>query len=218
MKKYSSRSLLTCCLAAMALAFSACGTVNTNHDIHFTDDGEVVKDSVGKEFCMQDPSKINFYVEVSGSMNGFFRANQQTYFKSDLWKILSYFAPVSTGVNVLTNDGNEGARFSHEEFRNRMNTGTFMSTASTKVPLMLQTIVNDLGKDSTAVAVLVSDMKYSPVGSLAPDVLMTQYSSDISSILGRFGKAVSLVCATSNYIGTTNQEICSRSLLLSDSW
>jgi hypothetical protein len=92
-----------------------------------------------------------------------------------------------------------------------MNTGAFISTASTKVPLMLQTIIDNLDTNSNEVAVLVSDMKYSPVGAAAPEVLLTQYSTDISKILGKFGKAVSLICATSDYLDREGRIICDRS-------
>lgn len=212
MNKSFSQSVFISCFVAVAFVFSACSsTVNTNHDPHFDDEGYLIKDSLSKPFKMAVPSKASFYVEVSGSMNGFFRANQQTYFKADLWNIISYFTPISSGVNVLTNEGDDGARFTNEQFRTLMNTGAFLSTASTKVPLMLQTIINGLRQDTTSVAVLVSDMKYSPVGSLAPSVLMTQYSSDISSILGQFGKAASLVCATSNYVDRNGQNVCEKS-------
>ena len=61
------------------------------------------------------------------------------------------------------------------------------------------------------VAVLISDMKYSPVGSAAPNVLITQYSTDVSKILGKFGKSVSLVCATSDYLDRTGHSITERS-------
>lgn len=211
MKKYSAWGVILMGLAVVTFELFSCSPVNTNSNPHFDEDGYIIKDTLSKEFKMEEPSKVNFYVEVSGSMNGFFRANQQTYFKADLWKILSFFSPVSSGVSVLTNDGNQGAHFSNQEFRNMMNTGSFISSASTKVPLMLQTIISELGEDSSAVAVLVSDMKYSPVGSLAPNVLMTQYSSDVSSILGEFGQSASLICATSNYLDKNSQVVCERS-------
>ena len=79
-----------------------------------------------------------------------------------------------------------------------MNTGGFASNASTHVPTMLQTIIDDI--DSTKTAVLVSDMIYSPVGDAAPDVLLTQYSTMISQLFGKAQKAVSLVAAKSNFI------------------
>ncbi len=190
------------------------GPINSNFDPHFgveDQDGLLLADSAESKFCIQQPSKLKFYVEVSGSMNGFFRANKPTQFKTDLWSILSYYSPITPEVSVLTNDGTQGASFRHAQFQTKMNTGSFVSTASTKVPLMLQTIISGLDVEQGEVAVLVSDMKYSPVGSAAPQVLMTQYSTDVSQILGRFGEAVSLICATSNYLDRQGNEICPQS-------
>ena len=76
---------------------------------------------------------------------------------------------------------------------------------------MLQSIINNLNTDAGEVAVLVSDMKYSPVGNAAPEVLMTQYSTDISRILGDSQKAVSLIGATSNYLDKSGNVICDKS-------
>lgn len=190
----------------------SCGNIiNTNYDSHFTDDGILLKDSTESVFELQHPSKIKFYVEVSGSMNGFFRANRPTHFKADLWNVLSYYSPIAPEICILTNDGNEGASLPQSQFQTLMNTGAFISSASTKVPVMLQSIINNLDTEAGEVAVLVSDMKYSPVGAAAPAVLMTQYSTDVSKILGEYGRAVSLVCATSNYLDKAGNEVCSTS-------
>jgi len=205
------KTILNALLPALALVLWGCGSVNSNGDPHFDEDGHFLGDSTTAEFRMECPREVSFYVEVSGSMNGFFRANQPTDFKADLWNVLTYYRPLSRGVNVLTNDGDRGASLSHSEFQTLMNTGSFVSSASTQVPLMLRTIIGNLMSDSTQVAVLVSDMKYSPVGSSAPEVLMTQYSSDVSAVLARYGKAVSLICATSNYLDSKGQDIAARS-------
>ena len=181
--------------------FNACGNVNTLGDRHFSEDGYFIADSTDTtSFVLSPPSQIKFYVEVSGSMNGFFRANKPTHFKADVWQILSYYSQISPDVTILTNDGNAGASISMSDFRTKMNTGAFVSSASTRVPLMLQSIMDNLQPDEGEVAVLISDMKYSPVGAAAPDVLLTQYSTDISKILGNDGKAVSLIGATSDYL------------------
>ena len=76
---------------------------------------------------------------------------------------------------------------------------------------MLQSIINSINTDEGEVAVLISDMKYSPVGSAAPQVLLTQYSTDISTIFGKFGKAISLVGATSQYLDKSGTSICDQS-------
>ena len=195
----------------MAITFVSCGgsVINTNCNPHFTEQG-YLKDSIN-ESSESSLSRIKFYVEVSGSMNGFFRANKPTHFKKDVWEICSYYEPIANDVTILTNSGSEGSSFAMNDFQTRMNTGAFISAASTKVPLMLQSILSTLDADRGEVAVLISDMKYSPVGSAAPNVLITQYSTDISRILGKFGKSVSLVCATSDYLDRTGNVITERS-------
>ena len=203
------RKLLSVVIA-ITLVSCGGGLINTNYDRHFTDEGYLKKDSIEK--ASETPlSRIKFYVEVSGSMNGFFRANKPTHFKRDVWEICSYYEPIANNVTILTNSGSEGASFAMNDFQTKMNTGAFVSAASTKVPLMLKSILSTLDADNGDVAVLISDMKYSPVGSLAPNVLITQYSTDVSRILGNFGKSVSLVCATSDYLDRTGNVITERS-------
>ena len=194
------------------LTNSCSSNLNPVYDEHFDKEGHILpdyKDSFAFEPCV--PSTIKFYVEVSGSMNGFFRANRPTHFKTDVWEILSYYSLLAQDITVLTNNGSRGETLSHKDFQTKMNTGQFISTASTKVPLMLQSIIENLDTDAGEVAVLISDMKYSPVGNAAPKVLMTQYSTDISQTLGEFGQAVCLIGATSNYVDKTGNDVCERS-------
>lgn len=204
------KTIATCFIAFFIVSCNS--NVNTVYDENFDKEGHFLKDSINKDFFIsKQPAKVKFYVEVSGSMNGFFRANRSTDFKSDLWEIINYYSPIASEIFILTNEGDQGLSFSLGEFQTKMNTGTFVSTEATKLPLMIQTIIDNLDAEAGEVAVLVSDMKYSPVGDAAPEVLMTQYSTDISKILGSFGKAVSLICATSNYLDRSGNEVCSQS-------
>ena len=194
------------------LAISCGSNLNSIGDTHFDDEGYLIRDSLQQPpMVLTQPSHIKFYVEVSGSMNGFFRANKATEFKTDVWEILNYYSSISEDVRVLTNDGSMGASLTLSAFQAKMNTGQFVSSASTKVPLMLQSIINDLDAESGEVAVLISDMKYSPVGQAAPDVLLAQYSTDISTIFGKSNLAVSLIGATSDYLDKTGKSSCDRS-------
>lgn len=198
-------------IASMAL-FSCGGSVNTVNDPHFDEDGYLVKDTLESQpFRPVHPRTIKFFVEVSGSMNGFFRANAPTKFKEDVWRVLTYYSPAAPEVTILTNDGSQGASVPISSFQTQMNTGAFVSSASTKVPLMLQTIINSIDADAGEVAVLISDMKYSPVGAAAPQVLLTQYSTDISSIFAKCGKAISLVGAKSQFLDKGGNSICNES-------
>lgn len=183
------------------MSLSSCCDVNTVGDSHFTADGYLVEDSNGLEpFAITPPTKIKYYVEVSGSMSGFFRANQPTQFKTDVWGIMSYFSSIPSEVVELTNGGDAGARMSIDTFRQHMNAGSFVSSASTQVPIMLQSIISDVKPESGEIAVLISDMKYSPVGNADLEVLLEQYSSDVSRVLGAFNHPVSLISAVSNYL------------------
>ena len=76
---------------------------------------------------------------------------------------------------------------------------------------MIETIFNNLNTEEGEVAVLISDMKYSPVGAAAPEVLMSQYSTDISKILGTQKKAVSLIGATSDYLDKKGNAMTNKS-------
>ncbi|MCM1141670.1 MAG: hypothetical protein NC453_24125 [Muribaculum sp.] len=195
----------------MALCQSCRDPVNSNGDSHFSDDGYLIPDTTTINFERKNPTNVKFYVEVSGSMNGFFRPNKPTLFKSDVWNVLTAFSNFEPNVTILTNEGNEGSSYSMSQFQTLMNTGTFVSFASTQVPVMLKGIINNLNADAGEVAVLISDMKYSPVGAAAPAVLMTQYSSDINKIMGEYGKAVSIVCATSDYLDKGGNVVTTRS-------
>lgn len=194
--------------ASIVAGISSCSEkLNTVADPHFAETGEYI-DSLATDtasFRILQPSKVTFYVEVSGSMNGFFRANLATNFKTDLYAILTYYKPLISDVVILTNDGSQGARFSIEDFQRKMNAGAFVSAAETKVPTMLSTILSNLTPEEGEVAILVSDMKYSPERDPTIAALMSEYPSDISKVVAPSGAAVSLLAATSNYLDKTGQ-------------
>lgn len=179
--------------------FFSCTNYNSVVDPHFDSDGTYLIVNDSNMFTPESPTRIRFFVEVSGSMNGFFRANIPTDFKTDVWAVASYFSGLIPAVDILTNDGNIGKQIPLRQFQTAMNTGSFVSSASTQTPIMLQSMIKSLETDTGEVAVLVSDMKYSPVGAAAPDVLLSQYSTDVCSILRQYGKAICVIAATSDY-------------------
>ena len=90
-----------------SLCFISCSSpINTINDPHFDENG-VYLDSLGTTFQAAMPTSLDFYVEVSGSMNGFFRANKATAFKIDVWEIVSNFG--NPGVYVPSNSGTNAA-------------------------------------------------------------------------------------------------------------
>ena len=198
-------------IVVVALASSCGGEINTVGDPHFNTDGTLADSFDPISLKPSAPERIKFYVEVSGSMNGFFRANKVTDFKKDVWQILSYYSALAPEITILTNDGSVGNSYTQPQFQKLMNTGAFESSASTRVPLMLESIFNHLNTEKGEVAVLISDMKYSPVGLAAPEVLLSQYSTDISEKLGKRKKAVSLIGATSDYLDKKGNVITDKS-------
>lgn len=208
MKPLSSVASMAAFIAS--LCFVSCSSpINTINDPHFEENG-IYLDSLGAPFRAIMPTSLDFYVEVSGSMNGFFRANKATAFKTDVWAIVSSFG--SPGVSVLSNTGTQATKYTGDQFRSRMNSGGFVSTTETQVPAMLENILSKLDYDNGAVAVLISDMKYSPVGSRALPVLLQQYATDISNIVGKYpGSAYSLVGAYSEFIDARGNVACEKS-------
>lgn len=210
MRKYSIVLVFLLAIGIIGLLCISCSDINTNEDPHFTPDGELIINDSNEidSFRLIPPTKIKYYIESSGSMNGFFRSNRPTHFKSDVWEIMNYYSSaIPTEITKLTNDGSTGAQVQLDKFQTLMNTGDFVCNTSTKLPLMLESIYKDFNPESGEVAILISDMKYSPVGSKAPEVLLEQYPTDISKIVGPYHYPVCLISATSNYLDKSGVEI-----------
>lgn len=208
MKPLFSVASLTALIASFCFVFCS-SPINSINDPHFDENG-VYLDSIGATFQAVMPTSLDFYVEVSGSMNGFFRANRTTAFKTAVWAIVSNFG--SPGVSVLSNSGTQATKYTGDQFRNKMNSGGFVSTAETQVPAMLESILSKLDYENGAVAVLISDMKYSPVGNRALPVLLQQYATDIRNIVGKYpGSAYSLVGAYSEFLDARGNVTCEKS-------
>lgn len=208
MKPFFSVASLAALIASFCFVFCS-SPINSINDPHFDENG-VYLDSLGATFQAVMPTSLDFYVEVSGSMNGFFRANRTTAFKTAVWAIVSNFG--SPGVSVLSNSGTQATKYTGDQFRNKMNSGGFVSTAETQVPAMLESILSKLDYENGAVAVLISDMKYSPVGNRALPVLLQQYATDIRNIVGKYpGLAYSLVGAYSEFLDARGNVTCEKS-------
>lgn len=179
--------------------------INTVGDPNFTEDGYLTgPDTVKTCFEPQLPNSLAFYVETSGSMNGFFRANRPNAFKRDVWSIVSNFG--NTGVNIFSNAGASAHRIPVVQFQTKMNQGQFVSSVSTDVPKMLETILKSTDFEGGEVAALISDLKYDPVGQKAKNVLLDQYSTDIRNLVAGYpGIAFSVIGAYSEYFGANGQ-------------
>lgn len=159
-------------------------------------------------FTSKAPSEIKFYVEVSGSMNGFFRSNKPTQFKKDVWSVFSDFSSMTEGVNIFVNQGASPITIGLNDFRNKMNTGAFVSGASTDVPDMLHRILEYVDCTKSEVGILVSDMKYDPVGKSDIAVRLQQYSEDIRNMMANSHKALCLIVAKSEFLDKSGNIVC----------
>ena len=184
-----------------AIALSSCGRdVNSIDDPHFDSDGAPL-DTAVQLFTPGLPKSAKLYVETSGSMNGFFRANQANKFKKTVWSVFSGLALITDGnVYPMSNGGDIDAPVVLGTFRNKMNAGAFVSNSSTHIPAMLHNIIENIDTAKNEVALLVSDMKYSPMGKTASPELL-QYQEQIRNIIGVHPSvSLSFVCANSEFL------------------
>lgn len=185
---------------------SCCKKLNCDGLEHFNEDGVYLEKA--QAFSSAKPANIKFYVEVSGSMNGFFRSNKPTIFKSDVWSVFSDFASSTDGINIFLQQNANPKTIGLQDFRNQMNAGAFVSGVSTDVPDMLNRILKDVDCKKSEVGILVSDMKYDPVGNAAVQVLLQQYSSDIRNMMTNVGKALCLIVAKSDFLDKSGKVVC----------
>lgn len=194
----------------MGINVVGCGKhLNPNELPHFDIDGNYTEKVA--TFTSKAPSEIKFYVEVSGSMNGFFRSNKPTQFKKDVWSVFSDFASITEGVNIFAKQGDSPIKIGLNDFRTKMNAGAFVSSASTDVPDMLKRILGDIDCSKSEVGMLVSDMKYDPVGNAAISVLLQQYTSDIRNMMANSHKALCLIVAKSEFLDKKGSVVCEES-------
>ena len=192
----------------------ACGdeVINAIHHPSFNDDGSLCDTLSTKHFMSENPVRIKFYIEASGSMNGFFRANKVTDFKHDVWSIFSDFEKLLDNIYVFEQQNALPQELNLQTFKRKMSGGEFVSSASTEVPSMLEIVINSLDFSKGESAVLVSDMKYSPVGSKTMEVKLSQYASDVRNLVMKHGDlTLSLVAATSDYLAKDGSSACKKS-------
>ena len=65
-----------------------------NTENHYAFDTEGILISEYDVFRKGNIDSVNFYIEASGSMNGFFRKNKATEFKKDVWAVISDFPKI----------------------------------------------------------------------------------------------------------------------------
>lgn len=200
-------------LSMIAFFLYGCGannSLNTAEIENYNEDGVLKQEYLEDFYCSEAPSSIRFYIESSGSMNGLFRSYRNTGFKHDISAILldSEIGNNIDSVAVFGNDAEIAGLYSATDFRQKMNGGEFEKQASTKVPDMLERIVQDMEQSLCDVAVFISDMKYSPVG-INFDIAMGHYELDVEKVFSSIpDKSVSLISCESDYVSTGGTVLC----------
>lgn len=193
--------ILFAIVCTIAIASVGCGrVVNSIDDPNFDETGAPIDTSI-TFFSPQLPESVKLYIETSGSMNGFFRANKANHFKQTVWSVFSGLSGISDGnVYTMSNGGDINSPISLADFRYNMNAGKFVSNSSTRIPAMLNNILKDIDTNKCETAILVSDMKYSPVtATKAPE--LSQYQIQIRNIVAHYPNiSISFVCAKSEYL------------------
>ena len=197
-------------IAAVALIPNSCSNnINSISDPHFLEDGAPL-DTL-ELFVPSRPNSAKLYIETSGSMNGFFRANQPNKFKKTVWSVFSGLQHITDNtILTMSNAGDIDSPIDFSTFKNKMNRGGFVSQTDTHIPMMLANIILNIDPNKDEVAILVSDMKYSPTGTdAAPNI--DQYQEQIRNLTARHNYGVAFVCAESEYLNNTNAVVKEKS-------
>jgi len=107
-------------------------------------------------------TKVNLFVETSGSMAGFMSA-KGTDFQKEIWSMAEELdSRMKRGFDIfqVRSKSETLQRIDIKDFRRPLNTGGFVSAKSTDIPEMLDSIFSKA--DIETVSVLVSDLIFSP--------------------------------------------------------
>lgn len=192
--------LISASLAVLCSAFLAsCHDVNCLQDSHFTEDG-MLKTKPDSSLVMQLPSKVKFFMEASGSMNGLYRPGCKSEFRDDVYQIVSYYLSDADLVYVLcTDNGKSGHQMPLRNFGHAIKAQGFNSMNTTSITNMIETVVSNIDTLNNQVGVLISDMKYDPNGVDDINYQLGMYTTKVSYITSEANMAFSLIAATSKY-------------------
>lgn len=177
----SMKKLIRSSILILILTVTSCGhRINSVGHPDFSDDGILNQDIVDGFFTGVPASKIGFYVEASGSMNGLYRAERPSAFKRCISAILMDYEDSINEVHTFIDGASNIRSYPVTDFRAAMNAGRLVSANNTEVPSMLRHVLSDVESGACDVAIFVSDMKYSPTGHGA--TAMDHYGIEIGKL------------------------------------
>lgn len=143
--------------------------------------------------------RVETFIDVSKGMSGYYAGDSPTRFKTVVWDVLKKLEGKWNTDSIMLLSEKNPHLVDITSFRDNMNAGKLLYDNNTSIPQMLEDMVAHVDTVDGLVAVLISDMKYSPSDKKSPLALKAQYATDISSIFANKNLAVSLVCAVSEY-------------------
>lgn len=197
MRKTFFNTIITSAL----LLIISCSSVNPLPDKHFTEDGQLKKEYAPDSAVLQsNPSGVKFFIEVSGSMNGLYRAGMKTEFRDDVYQIVSRFLTNNDKVYALAADnGKSGFELSLSQFAQAIRAQGFPVMGTTSITDMIETVISNVDTTRNEVGILISDMKFDPDGGNNIDFQLGMYTTKIARITAESNMAFSLVGAKSKY-------------------
>ncbi|MBB2147593.1 hypothetical protein [Pedobacter gandavensis] len=159
----------------LGLLFLGCNSINEGVESSFNEDVCLVNDRK----VATDPKqyKVNFFMETSGSMNGFM-SKKGTEFQKDVYALVNQLdGSAQSGLTLfqIPAKGKSIKPSSMNDFRDRLNVGNFDFAASTDIPEILDSIL--LKTNENQVSIFVSDLIFSPSSGTKASLL--QITSDI---------------------------------------
>ncbi len=196
MKSNTAKQVMGC-FFALTSVLSACDDSQSESAVVVNNDNCLpgVKTVIGG----LGQSKINLFVETSGSMSGFMSA-KGTSFQNDIWSIvegLQSKVGERFGLFQVRSKSEAITAIPIASFKQKLNTGGFQSAKSTDIPEMLDSIFNKA--DDKTVSILVSDLIFSPENG--NQAQLSQISTDIRQRFKLKGRSSELIQMYSDFYG-----------------
>lgn len=164
------------CLCAVCICLMGCATTDNSEMTVVLDNDNCLPISQPAADDLKN-TRINVFVETSGSMSGFMSA-KGTGFQKEIWSVVEGLqSRIKGGIDLfqVRSKSEPIARLQVSDFRQGLNTGGFQSSQSTDIPEMLDSIFKKA--DDHTVSVLVSDLIFSPENGNVAQI--SQISTDI---------------------------------------
>ena len=180
-------------------AFTLAGCVNGRQGDKIPElDGQYTNAAIRTGAPAVIPVKVTPFIDVSKGMSGYY-SQSGTQLQRDVWDVIWLMDGKWRVDSVVLLSEQAPKHIDINTFHDKLCAGKLLEDDNTSIPQMLERIVCQCDTTEDMVAVLISDMKYSPPKNKSPQVLLKQYSTEIEKIFSKKNIAASLICAVSEY-------------------